>query len=225
MTIYSQNNGGAYGEPIETMGDSGQDSVAGSSCSVWRRTVRDPWLWAYVVAVAGDDLLRAVLARRGSGARAIHPPTPALTASRCASSGHCARAPRGRGARRRPAGTGPSVPPGLRAFALVGMAVSIGDVLPRDAREPLLLVGRARADERGHHVVDSGPYSVVRHPGYAGMLLGLRSAAWRWAHGSRAGIGLVHVRADVRAACSSRMRSCRRTCDGYAAYAHGCRTG
>ena len=26
-------------------------------------------------------------------------------------------------------------------------------------------------DDRGHHVIDSGPYGYVRHPGYAGMLL------------------------------------------------------
>lgn len=26
-------------------------------------------------------------------------------------------------------------------------------------------------DERGHHVIDSGPYARVRHPGYVGMLL------------------------------------------------------
>ena len=26
--------------------------------------------------------------------------------------------------------------------------------------------------ERGHHVVSSGPYRLVRHPGYAGGLLG-----------------------------------------------------
>ncbi len=26
-------------------------------------------------------------------------------------------------------------------------------------------------DERGHHVIDSGPYALVRHPGYAGMLI------------------------------------------------------
>jgi protein-S-isoprenylcysteine O-methyltransferase Ste14 len=25
--------------------------------------------------------------------------------------------------------------------------------------------------ERGHHVIDSGPYALVRHPGYVGMLL------------------------------------------------------
>jgi len=26
-------------------------------------------------------------------------------------------------------------------------------------------------DERGHHVIDRGPYALVRHPGYLGMLL------------------------------------------------------
>ncbi len=26
-------------------------------------------------------------------------------------------------------------------------------------------------DERGHHLIDSGPYTLVRHPGYVGMLL------------------------------------------------------
>ncbi|NDJ35583.1 MAG: hypothetical protein GYB64_13035, partial [Chloroflexi bacterium] len=25
--------------------------------------------------------------------------------------------------------------------------------------------------ERGHHVIDSGPYAIVRHPGYAGAVL------------------------------------------------------
>lgn len=28
-------------------------------------------------------------------------------------------------------------------------------------------------DDRGHRVVDSGPYAVVRHPGYAGMIVGI----------------------------------------------------
>jgi protein-S-isoprenylcysteine O-methyltransferase Ste14 len=29
---------------------------------------------------------------------------------------------------------------------------------------------------RGHRVVDSGPYSVVRHPGYAGMFVAMPCA-------------------------------------------------
>ncbi|MBI2332279.1 MAG: isoprenylcysteine carboxylmethyltransferase family protein [Chloroflexi bacterium] len=40
--------------------------------------------------------------------------------------------------------------------------------------------------ERGHHVVSTGPYSVVRHPGYAGGLFGyifiplLLDSLWAW---------------------------------------------
>ena len=40
--------------------------------------------------------------------------------------------------------------------------------------------------ERGHHVVSTGPYRVVRHPGYAGGLLGyffiplLLDSLWAW---------------------------------------------
>jgi protein-S-isoprenylcysteine O-methyltransferase Ste14 len=40
--------------------------------------------------------------------------------------------------------------------------------------------------ERGHHVVSSGPYRLVRHPGYAGGLLGyvciplLLDSLWAW---------------------------------------------
>ena len=38
-------------------------------------------------------------------------------------------------------------------------------------------------DDRGHHVVDRGPYSIVRHPGYAGMIVfaplsGLALGSW-----------------------------------------------
>jgi protein-S-isoprenylcysteine O-methyltransferase Ste14 len=28
-------------------------------------------------------------------------------------------------------------------------------------------------DDRGHRVIDRGPYSVIRHPGYAGMITGV----------------------------------------------------
>jgi len=28
-------------------------------------------------------------------------------------------------------------------------------------------------DDRGHRVVDHGPYAVIRHPGYAGMIAGV----------------------------------------------------
>ena len=64
-----------------------------------------------------------------------------------------------------------SVPDLLRGVGLVGFGLSF------------LLIARAMLtnrffsavvriqDDRGHRVVDTGPYSIVRHPGYAGMIL------------------------------------------------------
>ena len=37
--------------------------------------------------------------------------------------------------------------------------------------------------ERGHHVVDSGPYAIVRHPGYAAACLLFPGIVCRWAPG------------------------------------------
>jgi protein-S-isoprenylcysteine O-methyltransferase Ste14 len=62
------------------------------------------------------------------------------------------------------------VPDPLRAAGLLGFTACF-----------LLIVHAARANhffssvvriqsERGHHVVDNGPYATVRHPGYAAML-------------------------------------------------------
>jgi protein-S-isoprenylcysteine O-methyltransferase Ste14 len=38
-------------------------------------------------------------------------------------------------------------------------------------------------EDRGHRVIDTGPYSIVRHPGYAGLVLvplfsGLALGSW-----------------------------------------------
>ena len=47
--------------------------------------------------------------------------------------------------------------------------------------------------ERGHRVIDQGPYAFIRHPGYAGMILsvpcsGLALGSWL---GVRAGAGVL----------------------------------
>lgn len=75
------------------------------------------------------------------------------------------------------------VPDALRAVALVIMVVSA-----------LLVVQAMRANrffspvvrvqtERGHRVIDRGPYGVIRHPGYLGMIVsvtcsGLALGSW-----------------------------------------------
>jgi protein-S-isoprenylcysteine O-methyltransferase Ste14 len=75
------------------------------------------------------------------------------------------------------------VPDSIRAAALAGMAMAMVLVY-RAMHENRFFsaVVRIQAD-RGHHVIESGPYSLVRHPGYAGMiaampLSGLALGSW-----------------------------------------------
>lgn len=65
------------------------------------------------------------------------------------------------------------VPSVLRGAALAGMACAFALVF-RSMRENRFFSAVVRVQtERGHRVIESGPYSVIRHPGYAGMILGM----------------------------------------------------
>ena len=66
-----------------------------------------------------------------------------------------------------------TVPPLLRGAALAGMTLSL-ILVYRSMHENRFFSAVVRVqDDRGHSVVDTGPYAVVRHPGYAGMIVGL----------------------------------------------------
>ncbi len=77
----------------------------------------------------------------------------------------------------------PAVPSFLRASALAGMATGLA-MFYRAMRENRFFSSVVRLQtDRGHRVVDSGPYSIVRHPGYAGLILapplsGLALGSW-----------------------------------------------
>ena len=62
------------------------------------------------------------------------------------------------------------VTPGIRAISLVGVAVT-GVIVFYAMHSNRFFSSVVRIqDDRGHHVIDQGPYSIVRHPGYAGMI-------------------------------------------------------
>jgi protein-S-isoprenylcysteine O-methyltransferase Ste14 len=65
-------------------------------------------------------------------------------------------------------------PPMPAALRLAGLAAFIGGlalfVYAMSANQFFSSVVRIQTD-RGHYVIDSGPYARVRHPGYVGMLL------------------------------------------------------
>jgi protein-S-isoprenylcysteine O-methyltransferase Ste14 len=179
----------------------------------------DPMLWAYVGVWAGIGLLGAAL-------------VPEETMR--------ARLARG------PAGADPASPLVFRTLAAAHLAVGALDVgrwhLADTVAQPARLAGLAvfalafaltlwavsvnrffipavrLQEERGHHLVTSGPYKWVRHPGYAGMLLGIPASGL--ALGSWLAVGLALVMAAFvlrRAALEDRF--VRATLAGYPDYA------
>jgi protein-S-isoprenylcysteine O-methyltransferase Ste14 len=65
----------------------------------------------------------------------------------------------------------PPIPDAVRVAAMIG---ALGAVLlcfrSMIVNRFFSVVIRIQND-RGHHVIDSGPYAVIRHPGYAGMIV------------------------------------------------------
>ncbi len=132
---------------------------------------RDPWLWSYMAVWAAvsfyalssisDDLARERFKPRVDGAD-----TTALAFVRLAALAHLVIGPLDNG---RLHLTAP-VPTPLRVVALGGMALAawlvFRSMIENHYFSPVVRIQR----ERGHHLVDSGPYGVVRHPGYAGMI-------------------------------------------------------
>jgi protein-S-isoprenylcysteine O-methyltransferase Ste14 len=133
----------------------------------------DPWLWAFVAVYAlcglyptlwlGDDLAR----------ERFRPPEPgadrdALKAIRILGFSHVIVAALDTGRWHLT-----EVPEPLRLAGLIGMAVAMALTFrAMMVNRFFSAVVRIQRD-RGHQVIDQGPYAVVRHPGYVGMITAL----------------------------------------------------
>lgn len=143
----------------------------------------DPWLWAYVTAWAGlllyptlrldDDLAQERFRPPEAGADRL-----SLRAIRLIALAHVVVGALDVGRLHLT-----TVPPGLRVIGLIGMAAStlvvFRAMLSNRFFSPVVRIQR----ERGHRLIDTGPYGIVRHPGYAGMILmapfsGLALGSW-----------------------------------------------
>jgi protein-S-isoprenylcysteine O-methyltransferase Ste14 len=133
-------------------------------------TWRDPWLWAYLtvfatiaavtMAVITDDLARERYQPPSQGADRLSLRTIRLVALAHLIVGvldgyrfHWS-----------------TVPDWLRVVGLVGFGVSFALVTRAMAVNRFFSAVVRVQDDRGHHVIDRGPYAIVRHPGYAGMI-------------------------------------------------------
>jgi protein-S-isoprenylcysteine O-methyltransferase Ste14 len=107
---------------------------------------------------------------------------------------------------------------GLRGAALAGMALAMVLVY-RAMHENRFFSSVVRVQtDRGHHVIETGPYSLVRHPGYAGMisampLSGLALGSWL-----SFAVALVYSAMILRRVLFEDA-FLHRNLDGYAAYA------
>lgn len=106
---------------------------------------------------------------------------------------------------------------GLLAYAAFG-GLTIWAVVVNRFFSPVVRL----QNDRGHHLVTLGPYRLVRHPGYLGMVIsvpasGLALGSW-WALIPAVGYALIILR---RAALEDRFL--RHHLDGYDSYAEAVR--
>src|SRR5262245_51148476 len=182
-------------------------------------TWRDSWLWTYVGVWSALAAYGLISLDEGLAEERYRPPTAvadriALRMLRAAAVSHIIVGALDAGRWHLTT----SVPTGVRAFAMFGMAAGIC-MFYRAMHENRFFSAVVRIQEdRGHRVIDSGPYSIVRHPGYAGLILvplfsGLALGSWL-----AVGLGVI-MSALVMRRVLFEDSLLRKNLDGYAAYA------
>src|SRR5262245_16838625 len=181
-------------------------------------TWRDPWLWTYVGVWSVSGAYGLLSLDEELARERFRPPTAgadriAVRILRATALSHIIVGALDSGRWHLTT----SVSPGLRAFAMIGMAAGVC-MFYRAMHENRFFsaVVRIQAD-RGHRVIDSGPYSIVRHPGYAGLILvppfsGLALGSWL-----AVAVGLVMSAMVVRRVLFEDS-FLRNNLDGYADY-------
>lgn len=142
--------------------------IAAVLCAMTGR-YQDPWLWTYIASIGAISLYPTFWMDDDLAKERFHPPEPGadrrpLTAVRLVVLAHvivsCLDM----------RWQFSHVPDGVRLLGLVGMAISMALFFrAMMANRFFSAVIRIQKD-RGHRVIDQGPYAVVRHPGYAGMV-------------------------------------------------------
>lgn len=158
----------------------------------------DGWLWSYIAVMAAlgayamvrldDDLARERFSPPSPGAdklslRVIRIVALAHLIVGALDSGRWQLAP---------------VPDAVRAIGLLGMAAAFMVMFrAMQANRFFSAVVRIQTD-RGHHLVDTGPYARIRHPGYAGMIPSMPFSALALGSWAAFAISLIYVALILR---------------------------
>lgn len=137
----------------------------------------DPWLWAYVAVFSGAGLYAAWNLTDDVARERFRPPEPGADRLWLRAVRFLALAQVIVGALDVGRWHVASVPTSLRFAGLVVMVLAVALVFRAMVVNRFFsAVVRIQAD-RGHHVIDRGPYGWIRHPGYAGMIPAVPAAA------------------------------------------------
>jgi protein-S-isoprenylcysteine O-methyltransferase Ste14 len=131
---------------------------------------RDPWLWGYVAIFSLWGLYPALRLEDDLAKERFHPPDQgadrsALRFIRLVGFSHIAVAALDTGRWHLT-----QVPDVLRLAGLVGMAMTLPLIFRAMMANRFFSAVVRIQEDRGHRVVDRGPYAIVRHPGYVGMI-------------------------------------------------------
>jgi protein-S-isoprenylcysteine O-methyltransferase Ste14 len=112
-----------------------------------------------------------------------------------------------------------TMPDWLRVVGLAGFGLSFLLVVRAMAVNRFFSAVVRVQDDRGHHVIDQGPYAHVRHPGYAGMIPSMVFSALALGSWASLPIALVYSGLILRRVFFE-DRFLRANLAGYEAYAH-----
>ncbi len=180
-------------------------------------TFRDGWLWAYALVWSATALYAMFSIDEDLAQERFHPPEAsadrvALFFVRVVALAHVTVGALDAGRWH----LTPVAPP-LRAFGLVTMAATCG-MFYRAMHENRFFSSVVRVQtDRGHRVVDSGPYAVVRHPGYAALIVAVPFSGLALGSWMAAAIGLVMSTLILRRV-SFEDAFLTKNLDGYVAY-------
>jgi protein-S-isoprenylcysteine O-methyltransferase Ste14 len=179
---------------------------------------RDPWLWAYVGAWTITTLYGIGGIDNDLARERFRPPEKsadyvALAFVRLLAIGHVVV-----GALDAGRWHIAPVPAPLRATSLAVMVLTFG-MFYRAMHENQFFSAVVRLqNDRAHRVVDSGPYAVVRHPGYLGLMLGMPFSGLALGSFLAAAVGVALTALIVRRVLFEDAFLCRNL-EGYADYA------